>query len=88
VLGERNSFSKTDPDATFLQMKEDHTKNGQLKPGYNVQAGTENQFIVGFSVYQRARDAGCFIPHLDQLAAYGRPMTKRAIADSATTRWT
>ena len=88
VLGEQNSFSKTDPDATFLQMKEDHMKNGQLKPGYNVQVGTENQFIVGFSVYQRARDAGCFIPHLDQLAAYGRPMPKRAIADSATTRWT
>jgi hypothetical protein len=88
VLGERNSFSKTDPDATFLRMKEDHMKNGQLKPGYNVQVGTENQFIVGFSVHQRAGDAGCFIPHLDQLAAYGRPMPKRAIADSATTRWT
>ncbi len=28
VLGERNSFSKTDPDATFLQMKDDHMKNG------------------------------------------------------------
>ncbi|MED4904530.1 transposase, partial [Parageobacillus thermoglucosidasius] len=36
VLGERNSFSKTDPDATFMRMKDDHMKNGQLKPGYNV----------------------------------------------------
>jgi hypothetical protein len=65
VLGERNSFSKTDPDATFMRMKDDHMKNGQLKPGYNVQMGTENQFIVGFSVHQRAGDAGCFIPHLE-----------------------
>ena len=40
----RGSFSKTDPDATFMRMKEDHLRNGQLKPGYNVQIGTENQF--------------------------------------------
>ncbi|GMA66012.1 hypothetical protein [Alicyclobacillus fastidiosus] len=37
---DRNSFSKTDPDATFMRMKEDHMKNGQLKPGYNVQVVT------------------------------------------------
>lgn len=46
TFGDRNSFSKTDPDATFMRMKEDHMKNGQLKAGYNVQVGTENQFIV------------------------------------------
>ncbi|MFD1906644.1 transposase [Paenibacillus rhizoplanae] len=45
LLGDRNSFSKTDPEATFMRMKEDHMRNGQLKPGYNVQIGTENQFI-------------------------------------------
>ncbi len=45
LLGDRNSFSKTAPDATFMRMKEDHMRNGQLKPGYNVQIGTENQFI-------------------------------------------
>lgn len=42
VLGERNSYSKTDTDATFMRMKEDHMKNGQLKPAYNVQVSTEN----------------------------------------------
>ncbi|MFD1904236.1 transposase [Paenibacillus rhizoplanae] len=41
LLGDRNSFSKTDPEATFMRMKEDHMRNGQLKPGYNVQIGTE-----------------------------------------------
>lgn len=51
ILGDRNSFSKTDPDATFMRMKEDHMLNGQLKPGYNVQIGTENQFIIGYSLH-------------------------------------
>jgi hypothetical protein len=41
TLGSRNSYSNTDKDATFMRMKEDHMKNGQLKPGYNVQLGTE-----------------------------------------------
>ena len=35
-MGQRNSYSKTDKDATFMRMKEDHMRNGQLKPAYNV----------------------------------------------------
>nr|WP_227985791.1 hypothetical protein [Streptococcus ruminantium] len=42
----RKSFSKTDTDATFMWMKDDHMKNGQLKPGYNLQIATENQFVL------------------------------------------
>src|SRR5665647_3399589 len=49
ILGERNSYSKTDTGATFMRMKEDHMKNGQLKPGYNVQISTSNQFIVNYT---------------------------------------
>ena len=67
ILGERNSFSKTDRDATFMRMKEDHMGNGQLKPAYNVQLGTENQFILGYSVHQRPTDTRCLIPHLEQV---------------------
>ncbi len=52
LLAKRNSYSKTDTDATFMRMKEDHMRNGQLRPGYNVQIGTENQFIVGYSLHQ------------------------------------
>lgn len=40
ILGNRNSYSKTDPDATFMRMKEDHMRNGQLKAGYNLQASS------------------------------------------------
>jgi hypothetical protein len=82
TFGERNSYSKTDKDATFMRMKEDHMMNGQLKPGYNVQIGTENQFVVGFSLHQRAGDPGCLIPHLNLLEKYKRPKPKSVIADS------
>ncbi|GHS88922.1 hypothetical protein AGMMS49957_11230 [Synergistales bacterium] len=44
ILQARRSYSKTDHDATFMRMKEDHMRNGQTKPGYNVQIGTENQW--------------------------------------------
>lgn len=55
-MGGRNSMSKTDPDATFMRMKEDHMQNGQLKPGYNLQASTNNQFIVNYSLAQTTAD--------------------------------
>ena len=42
ILDGRNSYSKTDNDATFMRMKEDHMRNGQLKPGYNPQISTTN----------------------------------------------
>ena len=43
ILGERNSYSKTDKDATFMRMKEDAMRNGQTKSGYNVRIATENR---------------------------------------------
>ncbi len=51
----RNSYSKTDEDATFMRMKEDAMLNGQLKPGYNIQVGTENNFVIGYDFKQIAR---------------------------------
>lgn len=39
---DRNSYSKTDLEAAFLRMKENHMMNGQLKPDYNVQIAVEN----------------------------------------------
>ncbi|SEN69439.1 Transposase DDE domain-containing protein [Paenibacillus sophorae] len=57
-------------------------KNGQLKPGYNVQAGTENQFIVGYSVHQRPTDTRCLIPHLKQLQKRLGQLPKTVVADA------
>lgn len=82
IFGDRNSFSKTDRDATFMRMKEDHMKNGQLKPGYNVQMATENQFILFYTMHQRPTDTRCFIPHLERLAESSLPMPKKVIADA------
>jgi transposase len=65
ILGERNSYSKTDPDATFMRMKEDHMRNGQLKPGYNVQISTEQQFITNVTVHQDRTDTATLPEHLD-----------------------
>ena len=56
TLGERNSYSKTDPDATFMRMKEDAMNNGQTKPGYNIQIATENQFITNYDIFWRPTD--------------------------------
>lgn len=50
ILKGRNSYSKTDPDATFMRMKDDHMQNGQLKPGYNVQASTNNQYLTNYTL--------------------------------------
>ena len=67
ILGsQRNSYSKTDPDATFMRMKEDHMRNGQLKPGYNVQLSTNNQFIASYSIHPNPTDTRTLIPHLQQ----------------------
>lgn len=56
VLDERNSYSKTDEDATFMRMKEDHMKNGQLKPGYNVQISTEDQYVLNYTIHPNPAD--------------------------------
>ncbi len=55
-LGERNSMSKTDPDATFMRTKEDAMNNGQTKPCYNLQIATENQFLVDFGLFPNPGD--------------------------------
>jgi transposase len=78
----RNSYAKTDEDATFMRMKEDHMQNGQLKPAYNVQIGTEDQFVVGYSVHQRPADTGCLVPHLEQVKRQLGRLPARVIADA------
>jgi transposase len=64
IFGKRNSYSKTDPDATFMRMKEDHMGNGQVKPAYNVQIGTENGFVVGYDIFANPTDTKTLKPHL------------------------
>ena len=82
IMGERNSYSKTDHDATFMKMKEDHMMNGQLKPGYNVQISTENQFITHYGIYQRPTDTLTYITYQKAFRdRYGR-FSDSNVADS------
>lgn len=66
ILGQRNSFSKTDNDATFMMMKEDHMKNCQLKPGYNIQISTSNQCIVNYTIHPNPTDTRTLESHINQ----------------------
>ena len=81
-MGERNSLSKTDRDATFMRMKEDRMGNGQLKAAYNIQNGTENQFVVHTTVHQRPGDPGCMKPHLESLEKSLGHIPARMVADA------
>lgn len=67
ILGTRKSYSKTDLDATFMRMKEDHMRNGQLKPAYNVQIGVESEYIVGVGLFSNPTDTTTLIPFLERL---------------------
>ena len=71
----RNSFSKTDPDATFMHMKEDHMRNAQLKPGYNVQFGVEGEYIAGVDVSSERSDQLTLIPLMEKMQGYGADYT-------------
>lgn len=82
ILGERNSYSKTDPDATFMRMKEDHMKNGQLKAGYNVQISTSNQFIVNYTIHPNPTDTTTLPAHLVQHQASFGDAPKILTADA------
>ena len=82
TMGSRNSYSKTDPDATFMRMKEDAMLNGQLKPGYNVQISTENQFITNFGIYQRPTDTLTMISYLESFKARYGMQSVEIVADS------
>jgi transposase len=84
TLAGRNSYAKTDPDASCMRMKEDRgAEKPWPKPAYNVQIGTEGQFIVGFSVHGQAGDPGCLIPHLEQVQQNLGRLPEKIIADAA-----
>lgn len=82
ILGDRNSYSKTDPDATFMRMKEDHMKNGQLKPAYNLQFSSENQYIVNYSLHQTPTDTTTLSQHLKSFHALYKSYPTVLVADA------
>lgn len=74
----RNSYSKTDTDATFMRMKDDHMMNGQLKAGYNIQIGTENQFVLHYDIFPNPTDTRTLQPFIQSFPH----LPKRIVADA------
>ena len=83
ICADRNSYCKTDHDATFMRMKEDHMRNGQLKPGYNVNVATASGFIVGHYISPDRDDVQTLIPFTKKLREmYEKHHPGRIIVDS------
>ena len=82
ILEDRNSYSKTDHDATFMRMKEDAMNNGQTKPGYNLQISTSKQFVTHFDLYHNPTDTLTLIPFLEGYMKSFPNHLKETTADS------
>ena len=83
ICGNRNSYCKTDHDATFMRMKEDHMRNGQLKPGYNVNVATASGFIIGHYISPDRDDVQTLIPFMKKLREmYEKHHPGRIVVDS------
>ncbi len=82
LFEKRNSYSKTDPDATFMHMKDDHMRNAQLKPAYNVQIAVESEYVTGVGIFQDRSDTTTLIPLLKEMEAKLRSRYKNIITDS------
>jgi transposase len=82
TLNGRNSYSKTDPGATFMRMKDDHMKNGQLKPGYNWQLSTQNQVILNYTIHPNPTDTLTLIPHLEDFRKLYDQLPESLTADA------
>lgn len=83
VMGEtRNSYAKTDEDATFMRMKEDHMRNGQLKPGYNVQIADNSEYITGIEAFSDRADARTLKPFLRRLERFHQTRYEEVVTDA------
>lgn len=82
ICGKRNSYSKTDKDATFMRMKEDAMKNGQLKPAYNLQHGVDSEYIVWLALENKPNDTTTLIPFLKSMENSLKFKYKKIVADA------
>jgi hypothetical protein len=86
TLDGRGSMSRTDPDATFMRMKEDHMGNGQLKPAYNAQISVDNGVVTNYTLHQTPADTTTYKGHLEK-RRFGVSPTLRRLAASPFLRY-
>ena len=79
---ERNSYSKTDHDATFMRVKKDYMRNDQLLPAYNIQIGTCDEFIAVCEVMRYASDMDCFVPVMEKFNTMYGMFPEYPVADA------
>ena len=82
ICGERNSYSKTDNDATFMRMKEDAMGNGQLKPAFNLQHGVDSEYITWLTIGPQPTDTTTLIPFLKDAEQHLKFKYKNITADA------
>ena len=83
IMGKgRNSYSRTDPDATFMRLKEDHMRNGQLKPAYNMQVAVNSEYITGAELFSDRNDVKTLKPMLQRMEQFHRARYKEVTADA------
>ena len=82
IFGTRNSYAKTDQDATFMRMKDDYMRNGQLKAGYNVQIATEGQYALAYQIFPNPTDTLTLRPFLDEIEANYFTLPEHIVADA------
>ena len=82
ICGFRNSYSKTDHDATFMRMKEDAMGNGQLKPAFNLQHGVDSEYITWLTIGPQPTDTTTLIPFLKEAEEYLDFKYKKIVADA------
>lgn len=82
IMGKRNSYSKTDHDATFMRMKEDHMRNGQLKAAYNIQLAVHAEYIMGVGVFPNPNDTNTLIPFMKELESLHAQRFNYIVADA------
>lgn len=84
ICGEdRNSYSKTDQDATFMHMKYDYYNNtGVFKPGYNLQCAITDEYVTEIYVSNHRSDSKT-LPHTINryMSSYG-VMPTNLVADA------
>ena len=82
IFEKRNSYSKMDQDTTFMRMKDDYIKNGQLKPGYNIQVATEGQYALAYDIYSNPTDTRTLITFLDTIEEQFFSLPEYTVADA------
>ena len=82
TMENRNSYSKTDKDATFMRLKDDHMKNGQLKPAYNIQCATNGNYVVDIEGFSNPADMRTLPHFIDKLLDKYPNKINRVVADS------